>query len=1026
MAIADSNTFVTFTPFNHCDLDNVDDTNDPLLHANPDLNIHNDPSLGFHNICNSLYYSENDMNSNPNVTSSQFHLALLHVNVRSLPKNNDALAMYLHSIKLKFQIIALTETWISDETCNLSYLSSDFNHVKVYRKHRKGGGVSLFIHDSIDYREIPDLSTCNEHIECIFIEIDPLCAGDKAVVIGAVYRPPNTNIASFLDDHLTPLLSHPLLRSKHCYILGDFNVNLLNYETHQPTANFIDIMFESSFIPLINRPTRISMNSATLIDNIFTNCVDSQNSISGILATDISDHLPIFHLLKHCRLTSTHPEIATQPRPLVNSSTLGKMNRALLAHNWHPIIESNDLNEAYTQFTQIINKAYIDNIPQKTYTHRKQFKPWLTSALLKSIQKKNKLYTIYLKHKTIQSKTYYKRYKNKLTNLLRAAEKRYYFDKIKLNQSNLKNTWKVLKEIIGRDLRKRSKSEFIINNTAVSDSNVVTNEFNKHFVGIGPDLVSQLPQNVPNPITYMNESKVYPSLFLSPTTSEELNDVINNLKHASAGYDNLTLSILKHIFPAISRCLTHLVNLSMQSGEVPDEIKIAKVIPIFKSNDPSKLSNYRPISILPILSKIFEKVIYTRLERHLIINDILSPNQFGFRKGHSTSMAVTYFVEQVYDILEDRHFAIATFLDLSKAFDLVNHNFLLQKLSCYGIRGTVLAWFKNYLANRRQYVFFKGAQSAMQNITCGVPQGSILGPLLFLIFINDLSEQSTIIRFILYADDTTMLISGDNIRNTTDLLNRELLKINQWFKSNHLFINIAKTNFLVFSSKPSIINNHFQLRFNNTSIKRVDKTKFLGVVIDNKLNWREHITHVKNKISKCIGILQRAKDKLNTRLLIVLYNTLILPHFTYCITVWGRTYKKYINQLSLIQKKTIRIIMHTHRLVHTAPLFQRLNLLTLDQLHTYHSLLLAHKVVNRKAPVVMNFLISTQKEHQYSTRSNTFLNLSFRKLNIARFGFKYHLPKLWNILPEHLKSKKSFSSFKVHLKTYILRPFPQP
>jgi hypothetical protein len=678
----------------------------------------------------------------------------------------------------------------------------------------------------------------NDSVECLFAEISQ-CAlqqnSHKPTIIGVMYRPPNTNVSSFVSDHLGPILSHASLQSNTCYIAGDFNINLLNQATHTPTADFIDTMFASSFLPLINRPTRISTNSSTIIDNIFTNSPYTNNSLSGIFASDVSDHLPIFHFSKQTLKNNHETDQPNSQRPVINTRTLNCLSRALLTCCWSEITENNDLNSAYTQFTQNIDRAFSENIPQQNIRTRKQAnKPWITPAILTSIKRKNKLYSIYLHHKTVRSLNFYKRYKNRLTNLLNCAEKTYYHQKIIENQNQLKNSWKIMKDIMGQIPISKMQTEFSINDSIITDKTTIANEFNKYFINIGPELISKLPQHTPNPTSFMNMTQMYPTIFLAPTTTAEIESIILKLKSSSPGHDGITLNILKHIFPIISNSLTHLINLSLQTGKVPDEIKIAKVTPIYKANDPAQFSNYRPISVLSIFSKLFEKVMYKRLENHLANNEILSPFQFGFRKHHSTSMAVTLFSEKVYDILENRKFAIATFLDLSKAFDLVNHSFHLKKLTHYGIRGVAHDWINSYLSNRKQYVHYNNTQSSLLDIICGVPQGSILGPLLFIIYINDLQIQTPVnaLHYTLYADDTNLLISGDNINDTIQELNTHLTTLHQWFTSNHLFVNTTKTNYMVFSKKSSVRLHNFEIKLNNTIINRVYQKKFLGVIID--------------------------------------------------------------------------------------------------------------------------------------------------------------------------------------------------
>ena len=845
----------TFAPFE----DGADDDYDPLDDANPDLNFFNSDVQSISNALNSYYYAEDDLNDNDIVTSHSYDLAMFHMNIRSLPKNNDALKMYLSSLRIRFDVIALSETWLSAETCELPYISNDYSHIKMFRDNRRGGGTSLFIHDSCEHHPINELNVSNEYIECIFAELKHT-VNSKSTVVGAIYRPPNTDIVSFLD-HLSTILSHQALHSKNIYLMGDFNINLLNHSTHQHTADFIDMMFQHSLLPMVNRPTRFSNTTNTLIDCLFTNNTEVHSSLTGILLTDISDHLPIIHLTPLRDLTKISTPQNNHKVPIINPNTLNSMSRALLTQDWHHVFNTNDPEEAFNNFSSIIAQAYSNHIPLRQTSKKRHGKPWITSAIMKSIKRKNKLYSIYLKHKTHSSLTYYKKYKNKLSSIIRTAEKSYYNTKLNKNKDNLKNTWKIIKDIIDKNQNKIANLEFKINDRLIKDKQAISEEFNNYFINVGPSLAATIQNSQTNPISYLDTTVNYPSIFLSPTSEHELEKIVHELKPASPGHDNLTTRLIKHIFPTISKPLTHLINRSLETGHVPTEIKIAKVIPIYKAGDPKLLSNYRPISILPIFSKIYEKIMYSRLEAHLTLHNILSPYQFGFRHNHSTAMAVSIFVDSLYTILNQHKFAIATFLDLSKAFDLVNHDILLKKLHHYGVRGIAHQWFKNYLQHRKQYVFHNHSKSSLKDIICGVPQGSVLGPILFLIYINDLCLQSPSLKFVLFADDTNLLISGDTVAETVNIMNRELSAIETWFKSNCLFINLQKTNFMVFSTKASVHNSPFSLHINGHKLEQVSKTKFLGVIIDNKLNWEHHITYVKSKISKCIGLLLRARTK---------------------------------------------------------------------------------------------------------------------------------------------------------------------
>ena len=294
------------------------------------------------------------------------------------------------------------------------------------------------------------------------------------------------------------------------------------------------------------------------------------------------------------------------------------------------------------------------------------------------------------------------------------------------------------------------------------------------------------------------------SLFFTPTDEEEIFKIVRTLKSGrSTGYDGISMNLLKKVITYIIAPLTYIFNLSISTGKCPNSLKIAKVIPIYKKDDPSLLTNYRPISILPSISKILEKIIYKRLYIFLNVNNLLVPNQFGFRKKHSTDYAIIQLLNKVTECFSNKKHLIGIFMDLSKAFDTIDHDILIYKLKRYGIHGLALSWIIDYLYNRKQYVSFQSSVSSKSNITCGVPQGSILGPLLFLVYINDIINSSSLLSFILFADDTNIFYSNKNFETLINVLNIEISKVLHWFLCNKLSLNISKTNFIRFKSHHS-------------------------------------------------------------------------------------------------------------------------------------------------------------------------------------------------------------------------------
>ena len=317
---------------------------------------------------------------------------------------------------------------------------------------------------------------------------------------------------------------------------------------------------------------------------------------------------------------------------------------------------------------------------------------------------------------------------------------------------------------------------------------------------MGPNLAKKNPPQNISPLKFMG-NPITNSIFLPDVTTDEMKNIVLSLKNGAAGWDDITPHMLKMIGNSINHPLVYMINLSLQQGIFPKELKIANVLPLFKANDPSVFNNYRPVSLLCVLSKVYEKVMYNRLIRFLEDFNILFENQFWFRKLHSSYMALMILTDKLIKSLEKGEFVIGVYLDFSKAFDTVDHAILLSKLSHYGVRGNALQWFKSYLSDRKQYVTYNGVSSPVNNITCGVPQGSILGPLLFLLYINDLGCVSSSIASILFADDTNLFKTGNDLNKMQEELNCELSKISQWLKVNKLSLNIGKTHFVVFTNK---------------------------------------------------------------------------------------------------------------------------------------------------------------------------------------------------------------------------------
>ena len=482
----------------------------------------------------------------------------------------------------------------------------------------------------------------------------------------------------------------------------------------------------------------------------------------------------------------------------------------------------------------------------------------------------------------------YRTARNKVNKMKKKAKVNYFNSKFTEYSSNSKKTWTLINSIISKKSKSLAES-FIIDNCLVVDKNIIANKFNSHFANAGLQLAETLPETQLNFRNFLPE-RIINSMFLTPVTSDELTKLVHSLSNTSAGYDDVPISLLKHVINLICNILVDIFNKSFTSGIFPDSLKIAKLTPVHKKDNKQLIENYRPIAVLSSFSKLLEKLMCNRLNNFLKQNAVISESQFGFRESRGTPSAILKLNEHVLKNFDSKKITAAVFLDLSKAFETINHKILLHKLEHFGIRGNVLQWFSSYLKNRSQFVNFNGVKSDSAILNISVPQGSVLGPSLFNLYINDLTRSSNRLNYILFADDSTVYFSADNMKVITDTLNQELDRVYEWTVANKLTINFKKTNYIVFNRNRTLdLVNHDPIRISNKTIEEAQKTTFLGVIVQKDLKWNSHIQFISAKINKKCGILYLIRDLMPKNILIDLYYSIVYPHILYCNIIWGNT-----------------------------------------------------------------------------------------------------------------------------------------
>ena len=491
-----------------------------------------------------------------------------------------------------------------------------------------------------------------------------------------------------------------------------------------------------------------------------------------------------------------------------------------------------------------------------------------------------------------------------------------------------------------------------------------------------------------------NQSFTWRELWLIPYSLNQFprmkfKKIILSLKNGAPGYDDVTAQILKTCVLKVQQPLSYLCNRSLTEGIFPREMKIANVVPLYQSGDPMLFNNYRPVSLLCILSKVFEKFMYSRLLNFLNHYKVLISNQFGFRKSHSSYMALMVMIDSLTNALENGDYVIGILLDFSKAFDTVNHKVLLDKLYHYGIRDNDLQWFQSYLTERQQFVTYNGDSSHKKTIKCGVPLGSTLGPLLFLVYINDLYHVCNKSIPILFANDTNIFFRGTDPKVMESEINTELHRISSWLKVNKLSLNIKKTHYLIFNRKKKCCCD-VMLRIDKQLIEDVSETKFLGVIIDNGLKWKKHIQYTSKKITKGIGIIIKARHCLNKNALITLYYSFIYPYMTYCKHKWGCSAASNIHKISVLQKKVIRIICRMRPRESCEPMYSALGIMRFSDVNVYLISKFMFRVCKGDVPEIFRVYFRFNSEiHNYFTRQCDLPACSYCKSNIGKSNIHY-------------------------------------
>ena len=997
----------------------------------------------------------------PNLLTSKYHMVndfqnlnigdnfnIFHSNLNGLESKFTSLHNLLSGAKSSMDVIALTETSESNDNSFISNV--DINGYKLYNTPTltSKGGVAIYVNGNFNVVERTELKAKNDEFESVWIEITN--ANSKNVICGCVYRHPRNDLSYFLH-YIDSTLSKLSRENKEIYFCGDFNIDLLNTDSHKESADFHSLLSSNSLLPLIIHPTRVvSGQTPSLIDNIFSNNIKDFIR-AGNIVVNLSEHFSQFASIKRDKIDVK--KITMFGRDESNFS-VDSYRDDVSIQNWqYAPYEPNFLTG---DFIWRLNGSTDRASPTKKLNFKEvklRLKPWITPEIRKLIKIRDRLYARKKREPGNEHvKKVYNQVRNRVSRKIKKSEQNHYVSYFEEQNNNIKKTWEGIKKVVNvKKTVNFSISQLNINGKIENDPTTITNKFNKFFVNVGPTTEKTVPR-VPNmsPDKFLKNRNNF-ELIIAHISEEEVLEIISSLPNKATGPASIPLKYLKLVADLIITPLCHIINASFSTGIFPDVLKVAKVITIHKGGSTQELNNFRPISLLSIFDKIIEKLMDKRLYQFFEDNNVLYKKQFGFQKRHSTSHSLIEITETIKESIDNGKFGCGIFIDLKKAFDTVNHQILLTKLEHYGVRGTPLKWFESYLSNRKQYVFYNGVSSDIETITCGVPQGSVLGPLLFLIYVNDLPNISEKLDFFLFADDTNIYYDSSDLLELENTVNEELKKLSLWLNVNRLALNVGKTNFVIFRANKKLDHN-VTLIMNRKALEQKDHVKYLGVLVDEHLTWNYHISHVIKKISRGIGVIAKLRYFLNPNLLKNIYYCLVFSYLSYGVQAWGSASKTNLSKILTLQKKAVRILTGNRYfqiygeaagpLPHANPLFKSLEILKFEDIFNFFVANFVFATLQGDSPFVfLNWFTYNHSIHSYATTSATTINqndffdtgtveptnkLYPKKSKLVKYGARMIRvigPIIWNRLPCMVQDSPSFAKFKENLKTHLLSKY---
>ena len=927
---------------------------------------------------------------------------VVHLNAQSIPAHfPDMLANFdvdgIHAI-------LISETWLKSCHPSVSYSLPGFRLIRHDRVARGGGGVAIYLRSHIPFNIISTSDEQCQPTEHLFVEVT---LSHTKILLGVFYSPSLLiNYFSSLEDmleNLSPIYNHIM-------ILGDFNTCLLKNDAR--SMRLKDIINSSNLTLLPLTATHFFPNcTPSLLDLMF---VSSPNHVvsHGQITADAFSYHDLLYLSYRIRTPKNKPKILMQRNfRAIDTTRLLDDARNI---NWSVVEEADDVNTQIKLFNNLLLKLYDKHAPTRPVKVKHLPAPWLTDDLKTLMNKRNRAKCKFKSNPSDENKTKYNMLRNRCNTACRDAQRRHIHKSVE--NGNPAMIWKFLRSLgVGKTSRDFPSTDLDLNSINIHFSSCtsiddVTKTSSINYLSSLPT-----PKHTAFNFTQFSDCDVKKSII--------------SISSNAVGADSISRNMILPLLDFLTPLITNILNNSISNCSFPVEWKRAHIIPLPKKLNPISFADYRPISILPFLSKVLERLVHRQLSCFLTTNNLLNPVQSGFRPGHSTTTALVKISDDIRLGMENRQATILTLLDFSNAFNSVDHDILLSRLGSLNISPTAIEWLRSYLRGRQQCVRVNDMSSTWRDITAGVPQGGVLSPLLFSVFINSITSNLSSTCH-LYADDLQIYTqcSLDNLSNGIAIVNTDLGRIVEWSKFYGLSVNPGKTQAIIIGGSKLIakINWHGipSIFFDGVSIPFKERVRNLGIIFDRSLSWVPQVGEVSRKMFASVKCLNRLRNFLPISTKVALAQSLLLPILDYADTSYLDLTVSQLNKLERLQNLCIRFIFGLRKYDHVSPFRAQLEWLPIHLRRNSHILFLLFSVLfNPNTPSYLKerfcFLSETHSRSLRSSQS-LLLHSSSHTSHYYHSSFTIKAVELWNSLPLSVKQAQTLNSFKLKVKAHFL------